>query len=349
MSQKNEAKVLVLSLLITLGLIGVGFWWFTRTQSLQQIINSNSSQSSSSQTPASSSNLQGFAQVSNVPSGLFSYGGSTTWAPIRRDIDSLIQTNLPQFKLRYIQHPTKPPGSSIGIQMLLDNQLAFAQSSRALTSEEYQQAQQKGFTLQEIPVAVDGIAVAVHPELNITGLTINQLKEIYTGKITNWSQLGGSDIPIKAYSRQQEKGGTVEIFVNNVLGGESLSSTVEFVPTTTQALRKVADNLGGIYYASAPEVVDQCSIKPLPIGIQSNQLVPPYQEPFVPPEACPAQRNQLNSAAFQSGEYPLTRRLFVIIKQNSQVDQEAGEAYANLLLSNEGQDLIEKTGFVRIR
>lgn len=93
----------------------------------------------------------------------------------------------------------------------------------------------------------------------------------------------------------------------------------------------------------------QCKVKALPLGRNLEQLIPPYKPPFVPLERCPSQRNQLNAEAFLSGEYPITRRLFVVIKQNGQSDQEAGEAYANLMLTEQGQQLIEKAGFVRIK
>lgn len=61
------------------------------------------------------------------------------------------------------------------------------------------------------------------------------------------------------------------------------------------------------------------------------------------------QRDRLNFQAFQSGDSPLTRRLFVIVKQNVQIDEQAGMAYANLLLTNQGQKLIAEAGFVPIR
>jgi phosphate transport system substrate-binding protein len=70
---------------------------------------------------------------------------------------------------------------------------------------------------------------------------------------------------------------------------------------------------------------------------------------LVPLSQCPQQRNKLNVTAFQNGTYPITRQLFVIVKQNGQSDQKAGEAYANLLLTTQGQELISKAGFVRIR
>ncbi len=233
--------------------------------------------------------------------------------------------------------------------MLINDRLAFAQSSRPLLNDELSRAKQRGFTLQQIPVAIDGLAVAVNPQINVPGLTIEQLKSIYTGKITNWNQVGGANIPIQAYSRRISDGGTVELFVQDVLGGQPMASTVELVSTTTQALRKVATSPGGIYYASAPEVVPQCSIKPLPLGRTQGKYVAPYQEPFILPEECPRSRNKLNIEAFQSGNYPITRKLFVVVKQNGQTEQQAGVAYADFLRTQQGQELITQSGFVRIR
>jgi phosphate transport system substrate-binding protein len=342
MSQKKETAVLVLTLIITLGLMGTVYWWLNRSGLNVGSLSNNQSQQMGT-------NIENFAQVPNVPSGLFSYGGSTTWAPIRREVDSTIRAVFPQFQLRYTDPTSGAPGSGSGIKMLLNNQLAFSQSSRSIKDEEYQQAQQRGFTLKEIPVAIDGIAIAINPNLNIPGLTIAQIKDIYTGKINNWQRLGGPNIPITPYSRRIEEGGTIEFFAENVLDGEKFGTNVEFIPTTTQALREVAKEPGGIYYASAPEVVGQCTVKPLPLGKTADKLVPPYQEPFIPLGQCPQKRNQLNADAFQSNEYPITRRLFVIVKQNNQTDQQAGEAYAKLLLTNQGQQFISQGGFVRIR
>jgi phosphate transport system substrate-binding protein len=359
MAQKNETPALLISLVITLALIIAGIWWLTQRSGINfnRIFNSGSG-SSSPQTSRATGTLPSqtlpsasatFAQVEGVPSGLFSYGGSTTWAPIRQVIDPAIQTVWPDFRLRYTDPLSEAPGSGTGIRMLLNNQVAFSQSSRSLKAEEYQEAQNRGFKLQEIPVAIDGIAIAVNPNLKLSGLTLTQLKNIYTGKVANWNQVGGPNLKITPYSRQLEAGGTIEFFSENILGNQKFAARVQFIPTTTQALQKVAADPGGIYYASAPEVVEQCTVKALPLGRQASQLVPPYQEPFVPLSQCPGQRNQLNQDAFQSGQYPITRRLFVIVKQNGQADQQAGEAYAKLLLTNQGQELITKAGYVRIR
>ena len=352
MSQKNETPILVLSLLITIGLIAGGWWLFNKNNFFKtQLSNSNSS---TSNTPATSPNSlpesgTNFSSVENVPAGLFNYGGSTSWAPIRKLIDKEIQAVRKDFRLRYVQPFSDTVGSSPGIQMLIDGQLAFAQSSRPIQDAELTRAKQRGFTLEQIPVAIDGLAIAVNPNINVPGLTIDQLRSIYTGKITNWNQLGGANIPILAYSRRISDGGTAKLFVQDVLGGQPMASTVEFVSTTTQALRKVQSSPGGIYYASAPEVVPQCSIKPLPLGRTQGKYVAPYQEPFVLPSECPKLRNKLNIEAFQSGNYPITRNLFVVVKQNGQTEQQAGVAYANFLRTQQGQELITKAGFVRIR
>ncbi|MBE8992392.1 substrate-binding domain-containing protein [Nostoc sp. LEGE 12450] len=347
MSQKNETLSLFLAVVITIGLIFGGLWFFMERWA--QLNGTVAKPLGNSNTDKPINQFLNKCNVSNLPEGTFNYGGSTTWAPIRKDVDSSLQSQCPRFTLRYTQPPSGQAGSGTGIRMLIDNQLAFSQSSRSVKAEENAETQQKGFSLKEIPVAIDGIAIAVNHNLNIPGLTVAQLKDIYTGKITNWQQVGGLNLPITVYSRSKEAGGTVEFFVENILNKENFGANVNYVDTTTEAVRKLAANPGGIYYASAPEIVPQCIIKPLPLGRTSSQFVPPYQEPFVTPSQCPNKRNQLNSQAFRSGDYAITRNLFVIVKQNGQTDQQAGEAYANWLLTPQSQDLIEKAGFVRIK
>lgn len=348
---------LLASFVVTVGLLGAGAWWFLggRSIDLESIkpgdnppLEGSSNSSSASSSPGQSSPAK-FSQVANVPRGLFNYGGSTTWAPIRLVTEPLITQAWPEFRLRYTDPTTGTPGSGTGIRMLLNNQIAFAQSSRSLNDNELRTAQDRGFQLKAIPVAIDGIAFAVHPNLQIPGLSVSQVAEIFTGKITNWSQVGGPNLTITPYSRRPEDGGTVEYFIDEVLAQQNLGANVQLARDTTDGIRKVAANPGGIYYASAPEIVGQCTVSYLPLKSKAGAWVPPYQPPFVTASQCPGQRNQLNQAAFQSGEYPITRRLFVITKLDGQIDQQAGEAYANLLLSDEGQAAIAAAGFVRLR
>lgn len=335
MPRKKETLPLLLYLIATISLMLVG------SSFIIFIISSEITSTSPSSVTS--------CNVPNLPQGIFSYGGSTTWATLRKDVDSVLQKMCPQFVLRYIQPLFKDPGSGTGIQMLIDNQLAFTQSSRSIKLEESSQAQQKGFRLKEIIVAIDAIAIAVNHNLNIPGLTTAQIKDIYTGKITNWQKLGGANLPIIPLSRSQEAGGTVDFFIEYVLNKDKFGNNVSYIGTTTEAIRKIANTPGGIYYGSAPEIVPQCTIKSLPIGRTNGQFVTPYQQPEIDQSQCPNQRNQLNTENFRNGNYPITRNLFVIIKQNGQSDQQAGEAYANWLLTPQGQELIEKAGFVRIK
>ena len=343
--EKNEIPILAVTLLITLGLVTGVYWWIGHQNEISLTSLIKSKQPNVLETNSLQNNK--FNQVSDVPRGLFSYGGSSTWMPIKTATERKIETAFPKYELRYTEPVTGFPGSGVGLKMLLNNELAFSLSSRSLKEKEYSLAQKEGFTLTEIPVAIDGIAVIVHPDLDIPGLTIDNLRDIYTGKITNWRELGGQNLQIIPLSKKTE-GGTVEFFKDNVLRREKFDNDVKTVKTTTQAVGKVSKNPGAIFYASAPEVIRQCGVKPLPIGRVASKLISPYKEPFVPFSQCPQKRNQLNLKAFKNDEYPMTRRLFVIVKQNGQIDEQAGLAYAKLLLTQEGQELISSAGFVRI-
>jgi phosphate transport system substrate-binding protein len=281
--------------------------------------------------------------------GNWHYGGSTTWAPIRNVVDQKINQVHPQFRLVYSSSrlPNAPEGSGTGINRLLQGQLSFAQSSRSLTEKEYQTANQQNFTLRQIPVAIDGIAIAVHPDLPISSLTLHQIKDIYTGKITNWQQLGGPDLPILAYSRP-ENSGTTSFFQETILANQAFGKNVIEIDATTPALRAVYRNRGGIYYASSSEVVGQCGVKPLPLSYQvGSTAIAPYQGDYIPPARCRrGEKNTLNYTDLQNATYPLTRRLFVVIKKDGSPDERAGEDYAQLLLTTQGQNLIKEAGFI---
>ena len=320
-----------ISLAWSIGLIGKGIWQLSQP---------------SIQTAENSQNIPDFARVPDVATGVFNYGGSTAWASLRLAVDSVIQSERPELQLRYLQPQNEPPGSKPGIEMLLNGQLAFVQSSHSLSPEEHELAKQQGLKLKQIPVAVDSIAVAVHPKLDIPGLTLSQLQAIYTGKVSNWRELGGVDLPITVYSRPSSTGDMVDVFKLKILQNQRFSSNVEFVPTTTQALRQLANNPGGIYYDSTTAIVSQCTVKLLPLGLKRDELVTPYQKPLIPPANCPKQRNKANFKALRTAQYPLTHYLYVVFLQNEGDKSQVGQAYANFLLTPQGQKLITKTGFV---
>ncbi|WP_017315958.1 PstS family phosphate ABC transporter substrate-binding protein [Mastigocladopsis repens] len=295
------------------------------------------------------------ADVPNVPKGIFNYGGSTTFAPLRkgsdifkrfgkRDFFATINQAHPEFQLRYTEPLAGNPGSGNGIDMLLEGQLSFSQSSRALKDEELEKAQSQNFKLEQIPIAIDGIAFYVNPQLvaqGLKGITLAQARGIFTGRMTNWKQVGGPDVAIAPFSRNLEYGGTVDFFYEKVLAKQSFGTNVQEVRDTTESIRKVAKTPGGISYATTSEAINQNSIRVLPLAKEVNS-------PFVSPcadDTCTA----INKTAFVDGSYPITRRLFVLVKRNGGLDEEAGVAYANILLSNEGQKFVEQAGFVPLR
>ena len=340
-------------------LLGLGFIRLQPSLSTNSNSHARSTLSIDSNAPLeqfpSSSSLQfqkyakKFNQVDFVPRGLFNYGGSTAWAPIRGQVDPAIQHIWPEFRLRHIEHLTLIPSSETGIRMLLTERLSFSESSRPLKPAEYELAQQANFRLRQIPVAINSIVFVVHPQLDIAGLTLTQLREIYLGKITNWEEVGGPNCQIIPYSKSPQTSGIAQFISTNLLNQENFGRRVKFVSSTTQTLRQVATSCGAIFYASGPEVIGQCTVKPLPLGYDSQKLTPPYIEPLVLQSQCPERRNRLNYEAFLSADYPLTHYLYVIVKENGLLDEEAGKAYVRLLLSEEGQQLIAKAGFVPIR
>ena len=294
----------------------------------------------------SNSNPRSLYNLKNVPTGTFNYGGSTTFAPLRSDkIVATINQAHPQFKLRYTEPlGGKKPGSGTGIEMLIEDELAFSQSSRAVKDKEFERAKKRGFTIKPIPVAIDGIAFYVNPSLigqGLKGITLEQAKKIFTGQITNWKDLGGPNIEITPFSRNLKAGGTVDFFYKKVLQKQPLADNIREVQNTTDSIRKVAKTPGGIGYATASEVINQRTIHPLPLARDANSL-------FVSPCADITCKS-VNQVNFADGSYPLTRRLFIVVKQDNGLDQEAGFAYADMILSDEGQSFVEEAGFVPIR
>jgi phosphate transport system substrate-binding protein len=351
MSQKNEFLRLIISILITVSLLGVGAKWLYRLFNPNQanlFTSTDNNPSTANPSPISRQTSDGsFTQVQNVPTGLFRYGGSTTGAPIRGSVDRAVQQSLPSFRLQYMHPPSGSiPSTAAGVEMLLKGDIDFALASRLLTPEDIEKVQKQGIKLKAMPVALSFKAIAVHPSLTLknNGLTLHQVKGICDGNITNWKQVGGPDLAIQVFTRNTPA-------LIKTLGDDCRGRNVVSVSTPQEVIQKLAETPGGFYVNTAPLLVSQCSIKILPVQNQSGRFVAPYKEPLVSSSECLAQPNQVNLKVFKSGKYPrdLSDTLYVVVKEDGQIGQQAGEAYANLLLSNEGQKLLEAAGFVGIR
>jgi ABC-type phosphate transport system substrate-binding protein len=281
-------------------------------------------------------------EVRNVPKGIFSHGGALQFAAlVPNGMNKAINQAYPEFQLRYTEPLNRKPGSSTGIAMLLEGQLSFAQSGRPLEDAEYSKAKTRGFTLEQLPVAIDGTVFYTHPNIQLPGLSVDQIQAIYTGKVTNWKQVGGPNLPIVAMAVDPKISSALKALLEGMEGAK-VGQNVRIARDYTALIRQTASTPGGISYGSASIVINQKSVRPLAVAKMGSKQ-------YVSFSAEGKEGKQVNTKAFQDGTYPLTRRLFVIVRRDGTLDEQAGAAYANLLLSNEGQQIIEKSGFVAIR
>jgi phosphate transport system substrate-binding protein len=217
--------------------------------------------------------------------------------------------------------------------MLLDGEIAFVQSGRPLKQEEYDTAKSRGFGLKQIPVAIDGIVFFVNPKLDLDGISVDRAREIFSGRITNWKQVGGPDLAIKPISTDPKS----HVILGIIMESEkpTLGKNVKIVRDYTTAIRETATTPGAIGFASAAIIQNQRSIKSLALVKETGESI----SPFISPE-------KLDIQAFRTGTYNLTRRLFVVYRLDKTPDEKAGIAYANLLTTLQGQKIIKDSGFV---
>ncbi|WP_017316771.1 substrate-binding domain-containing protein [Mastigocladopsis repens] len=278
-------------------------------------------------------------EVPDVPEGTFNYGGGTSFAALSAaGLNDAIAAAQPNFRLRYIEPKDGKPGGKKGVAMLLDGQLSFTLYASSLKDADYNKAQQRGFALKQVPVALDGLVFFTHPDVSIPGLSVDQLQDIYRGKLTNWKQVGGPNLQIIPFSRDPKASG----ILNELLGQEDgqISSRVNFIRDYTEGIRKVASTPGGISFGGTGLIVGQGTIRPVAIAKANSQQ---YMQPLID------NGKQINAAAMRDGTYPLTRRMFIGFRQDGTIDQLAGDAFVNMLLSKEGQQIVEKAGLVPMR
>ena len=278
-------------------------------------------------------------EVPKVPEGTFNYGGGSSFAALTAaGLNEAISAAHPNFGLRFTEPRDGKPGGKKGVAMLLDRQLSFTLNAASLADSDYSKAKERGFGLQQVPVALDALVFFTHPDISIPGLSVDQLQDIYKGKLTNWKQVGGPDLPIVPFARDPKASNSL----NEVLGLEAgqIASRVQFIRDTTEAIRKVASTPGGISFGSNAVILGQQTIRPLGIAKANSQE---YVQPLID------NGKQINAAAIRDGSYPLARRRFIVFRQDGTIDQLAGEAYVNMLLSREGQQIVEKAGLIPVR
>jgi phosphate transport system substrate-binding protein len=138
-------------------------------------------------------------------------------------------------------------GSGVGIAALRAGTTDIAISSRKLKTGEVLKMKANGLTVKELIIGIDALAVVVHPSNPINQLTRQQIEDIYTGKITNWKELGGLDNQIVVISRESSSG-TFEFFKEHVLKKKDFVASALMLSATGSIIESVSQNPNAIAY-----------------------------------------------------------------------------------------------------
>jgi len=223
-------------------------------------------------------------------------------------------------------------GSGTGIAALLSKTCDIAELSRELKPEEIAMAKEKGFDPQQITVALDGLAVVVHPANPLSQLTMEQLAAIFSGAVTNWKEIGGADLPIVVLSREVNSG-THVYFKEHVLRGGDKESQAEFaanalmLPSSQAIADEVDQNPGAVGYYGMGYI----SLREKALAIAKDAA-----SPFVRPSI----ENVLSQA------YPISRPLLMVTRGQP---QGLVADFINFVLSPDGQKIVVKIDFVPVK
>jgi phosphate transport system substrate-binding protein len=240
--------------------------------------------------------------------------GSTTVLPVAQAASEVFMDRNPGIRIS-----VQGGGSGVGIASLIDRTTDIATSSRRIKPEETEKAKAAGVTPNEIVIAKDGVAVIVHPGNRVGALTKAQIKDIYTGRITNWKQLGGADARIVTVSRDTSSG-TYETFETLVLGGDRVRPDALTVASNQSVAQTVAQTPGAIGY------------------VGHGYLTSKIKDVTVDGVRCTRQN-------IQSGSYPLSRDLYMYT--NGRPSGPIAK-FVDFVLGKEGQKLVEQEGFVSV-
>jgi len=222
-------------------------------------------------------------------------------------------------------------GSGTGIASLINGTVDIANASRKIKTEEMEEAVKNGKEPVEFVVARDAIAVIINPGNPIQQLTLQQISDIYSGKFTNWSQLGGEDRPIVRLSRETNSG-THVYFLEQVLRlGEKENKTMFaadtlLLPSSQGITAEVSQNPNAIGYDGLGYVTPD--VKVIAVAVDN-------QSPYILPSAETVNQDQ----------YPIARDLYMY------TDGQPGEAiheYIDWITSSDGQAIVLQNGFVPI-
>ncbi len=217
-------------------------------------------------------------------------------------------------------------GSGTGIAALINGTTDICQSSRAMKQDEKLKLRDRFQTMGvEVPVAKDGLSVYVHISNPVQSLTLDQLRDVYLGTVTNWKQLGGKDATIILYGREGSSG-TYGFFKEHVLGGRDFSARVQTLPGTAAVVNAVSKDPNGIGYGGAAYAK----------GVRDLGIQQDAKSPAVMPSA----------ATVHDGSYPLSRLLYFYLRKKPEGDT---KKFVDWVLSPDGQKLATAVGYFPLK
>lgn len=217
-------------------------------------------------------------------------------------------------------------GSGVGISALMEGTTDIAQASRKMKFDEKKKMQEKGHAPKEVIIAYDALAIVVHPSNKVTNLTREQLEGIFTGKITNWKEVGGTDMKIVPYSRETSSG-TYEFMKESVLKNKNYMNGIMSMPATGAIIQSISQTKGGIGYVGLAYLNN--NVKPIHVSYDSGKT---YVKPSV--------------ANAKNKTYPIVRPLFFYYDTNNEAKV---KPFINYILSPAGQNIVKEVGFITIK
>jgi len=240
--------------------------------------------------------------------------GSTTVGPIAKAFAETYMRQNPGVNIMVSES-----GSGNGAKALLNGTCDIANLSRHLKASEKNAMAEKGVNPVAHVVAFDALPVIVHPSNRVRGLTVDQLRAIYTGQVTNWKEVGGADQRIVVISRDTNSG-TYESFETLVMNKQRMAASVEYVGSNGAIRQKVQSTAGAVGYVG--------------LGFADNKVKTLEVEKILP-----------NKATVVSGRYPIARPLFMFTNGYPAMGSHL-YAFVTLHMSKKGQEMIEAIGFV---
>lgn len=241
--------------------------------------------------------------------GTLDIAGGTAHIPVMTQAAQDIMTFNPKIRIT-----VAGGGSGVGVKQVGEGLAGIGNTGRPLKDSEVKQ-----FGLKTFPFAIDGVALAVHPDNPVKSLTTEQVVKMYSGAVTDWKDLGGEPGAINLYGRE-DGSGTRETFTDKLLGKAELAPSVNVVNSNGAMKTAIAQDKRAIGYVG--------------IGHLDSSIAGVAVDGHVP--------SQENAA---SGEYPVVRDLFMNTK-----GEPTGltAAFIDYIYSEPGAKIIEKSGYIPI-